>query len=148
MTNEQILEKQVEALEKLLQLRAAVIEELESKVVKLQGEVAALSPTTYGGGPGWYNPQPYYYPHVGGWGITGGTGAGGVSVTSGGLTTVSTSNTCPDGSLHSHPTHGGTCTKCGQYVISITGISGSQQQSVSLVAQPQDDVLTLSNAAK
>jgi hypothetical protein len=42
MTTEQVLEKQVEALEKLLQLKQAVIDELEAKVQRLQ------------------NPYPYY----------------------------------------------------------------------------------------
>jgi len=36
MTNEQILEKQVEALEKLLQLKEAVIQELEAKIARMQ----------------------------------------------------------------------------------------------------------------
>jgi hypothetical protein len=52
MTNEQILEQQVEALEKLLQLKQAIIEELESKVQKQQNNNQ----------PQW---QPYYpwYPN-------------------------------------------------------------------------------------
>ena len=37
MTNEQILEQQVEALEKLLKLKQAIIEEQELKINKLQG---------------------------------------------------------------------------------------------------------------
>lgn len=36
MTNEQILEQQVEALEKLLKLKQAVVEELEAKVSRLE----------------------------------------------------------------------------------------------------------------
>ena len=44
LTNEQILEQQIEALEKLLQLKTAVIEELEAKVQKLQN----LHPTLGG----------------------------------------------------------------------------------------------------
>jgi hypothetical protein len=38
MTNEEILEKQVEALEKLLQLKQAIVEELEAKVSRLEIE--------------------------------------------------------------------------------------------------------------
>lgn len=37
MTNEEILEQQVEALEKLLKLKQAIIEEQEAKIQKLQG---------------------------------------------------------------------------------------------------------------
>lgn len=36
MTNEQLLEKQIEMLEKLLQLKEAVIEELENKIARIQ----------------------------------------------------------------------------------------------------------------
>jgi hypothetical protein len=50
MTNEEILEQQVEALEKLLQLRTAIVGELEAKVAKLQAE-------KYNNlGPGYYSP--------------------------------------------------------------------------------------------
>ena len=62
MTNEQILEQQVEALEKLLQLRSAIIEELEAKVAKLQAQ------TIYPGMSTPYTVQPYPYyatPYVG-----------------------------------------------------------------------------------
>jgi hypothetical protein len=38
MTNEEILAQQVEALEKLLQLKQAVIDELESKISKMEME--------------------------------------------------------------------------------------------------------------
>ena len=38
MTNEEILEKQVQALEKLLQLKQAIVEELEAKVCRLEIE--------------------------------------------------------------------------------------------------------------
>lgn len=41
--SEELLEKQVEMLEKLLQLKGAVIEELEAKVNKLEMEKAAAS---------------------------------------------------------------------------------------------------------
>ena len=40
MTNEEILERQVEALEKLMQLKQAVIDELEIKVAKLQPQLS------------------------------------------------------------------------------------------------------------
>lgn len=46
MTNEEILEKQVEALEKLLQIKEAIIKEHESKISQLEMERL-------------YNPQPF-----------------------------------------------------------------------------------------
>lgn len=101
MTNEEILEKQVEALEKLLQLRAAIIEELEAKNAKLNSDLSNARLQW----PGvvttpWISPAPMpTYP----WGGTG---------------TIVISNTCPDGLPHQYPsTWGGTnlpsCTKCG-----------------------------------
>ena len=41
MTNEEILEKQVEALEKLLQIKQAIIEELEAKVLSFKEVIIA-----------------------------------------------------------------------------------------------------------
>jgi hypothetical protein len=109
MTNEQILEQQVEALEKLLQLKQAVIEELESKVQKLQ-----YPPLPYsGGGAGvinlpsvWTVPPmctdglPHQYPSM--WGGTSqpsctkcgqypsifNSGAGVITTTSGGASGI------------------------------------------------------------
>jgi hypothetical protein len=89
MTNEQILEKQVEALEKLLQLKEAVITELEAKVSRLQ------------------------YPY----GSLGGIGGPAVSIPS--VWTVPQNTwQCTDGQPHTYPNPwGGTtsphCTKCG-----------------------------------
>lgn len=39
MTNEQLLEQQVEALEKLLKLKQAIVEELERKIDRLEGSI-------------------------------------------------------------------------------------------------------------
>ena len=114
MTNEEILEKQVEALEKLLQLRSAVIEELEAKVINLQNEIAAKNHSLqwpgqinapYIGAPG----VPFMPNHLGGGSII-----------------ISNSSTCPDGTPHQYPSMwGGTsmppCSKCGAYQNGIGG---------------------------
>jgi hypothetical protein len=51
MTNEEILNQQVEALEKLLKLKQAIVEELEDRVAKLENEKNHYVP---------YNPNPLY----------------------------------------------------------------------------------------
>ena len=129
MNNEEILEKQVEALEKLLQLRQAVIEELESKVSKLESEKFAY--------PGISSPwistpftQPYHpfqpLPY-----LPGQQGSGG---------TIVVTNTCPDGSTHQYPSLwvGSTspiCMKCGHPMNGSSGniTLGSQQNITSCV---------------
>jgi hypothetical protein len=135
MTKEEILEQQVEALEKLLQLRKAVIDELEDKVRKLEG-------AQY---PGWIG-APIVQPFIGG-GILGGLGGGGQ---------ITITNTCPDGTPHQYPNvwngigspH---CSKCGAAQYGSAG--GVTVQTTGYVA-PADDsnnlgtVLTLQNAAK
>ena len=55
MTNEEILEKQVDALEKLLQLKQAVINELEKKLETSQHQ--QLNQPFY---PHTFTPQPYW----------------------------------------------------------------------------------------
>jgi len=110
MTNEQILEHQVEALEKLLKLKQAVVEELEAKVARLQYPYL-------GGG---ISPQPYIQP-IGG-GLQGGAGGYGNSGT------IIICN-------HEYPSMwGGTgtppCIKCGQPFsnagsVTVTGYTTS-----------------------
>jgi hypothetical protein len=139
MTNEQILEKQVEALEKLLQLRSAIIEELETKVASLKQEIA--SKYVYPGvtiTP--YNP-PITYPQYGG---------GGGSLTLGPLT-------CPDGTPHQYPSMwGGTtppaCSKCGLYpdyssgITTISTTSGMGMGSAGNTIIPNAAPFTLNGA--
>jgi hypothetical protein len=126
MTNEDILEKQVEALEKLLQLRSAIIEELEAKLSKLENDIARANTLPYVPGvsipwvgpPQWMPQQPF----IG--------GAGGSSIT--------ISSTCPDGSSHQFPQYGLSagsqcCSKCGQYNLSGNGtvtVGGSGMTSI------------------
>jgi len=127
MNEKEILEQQVEALEKLLQLRSAIIQELEANVSKLQAEKASYP---YGGVnvPGWITtpyiqplqPMPYV-PWQGG----GGGGSGTITITS----------TCPDGTPHEYPSMwGGTssppCNKCGQTGLNLSGISATCQSNL------------------
>jgi hypothetical protein len=154
MTKEEILEQQVEALEKLLQLKGAVIQELESKVSRLEAERLVY--------PGIVNVP--YQPFIGG---------GSLQV----------QYPCTDGLGHNYPQNwGGTshpaCTKCGQVPysngsgwISISGSQavagaggtsgvatsgyiapavgqGSTQQTDWTNAAQNTNVLTLSNVAK
>ena len=123
MTNEQILEKQVEALEKLLQLRSAIIEELEIKVASLQNEVARQNlnpfPMTITTTP-WIG-QPY--------------GVGGGVITS--------PNTCPDGTPHNyaHPHSNGIntyCIKCGCSNLITGGNIGVATTGYIAPASPND----------
>jgi hypothetical protein len=70
MTNEQILDQQVEALEKLLELKSEVIQEMRNKIDRLNMELAAEKMKQqyhqplggwYPGpvvGPGLYDPSP------------------------------------------------------------------------------------------
>jgi len=132
MTNEQILEKQVEALEKLLQLRSAIIEELETKVTNLQQEIATKNAqiiwpsvtTPWTSVPGVtvpYNP-PTIYPYSGG--------------NSGSI--VIGPSFCPDGTPHQYPSMwGGTnppaCSKCGNYrSAGLSGILGTLTGSAQI----------------
>ena len=114
MTNEEILGQQVEALEKLLQLKEAVIQELESKVNKLELEKVQAP----------YN-QPHYIPWVGQPHWQGGS--------AGSTITINTHN-CPDGTPHQYPsgwgtTHHGTthpaCVKCGFMPGNFTTVATS-----------------------
>ena len=122
MTNEQILEQQVEALEKLLQLRSAIIEDLEHKVSNLQQELANKSltwPNTINVPSVPWNPAPW---------IGGGGG------------TITISNTCPDGTPHQYPTMwGGTgpisCQKCGAMISSNIGITSTTLTTAGLAGQ-------------
>lgn len=108
MTDKEILEQQVEALEKLLKLRQAVIEELENKVAKLETEK-----TVY---PQW---QPYISPPQ-----------------TTGLSTPCPSDptgihSYPTGWLGVNTQ----CTKCGKYAVSstITITNSTQQNSLGNV---------------
>src|ERR1035437_2723159 len=127
MTNEEILEKQVEALEKLLQLRSAIIEELESKVSSLRIELARQQNAGWSPGTGINTPwiAQQYDP--------GGSG-----------TTITLSNLCPNGSQHQYPTTwGGTnppsCSKCGAQMPSWTyggSITTTATTSGALTSNP------------
>ena len=105
MTNEQALEQQVEVLEKLLQLKQALIEELEAKVQRIQVAQIPSYPITVP------YMQPYVQPYVGG---------------TGGITIAGTSF-CPDGTPHQYPNSWSSnsgqpcCTKCGQVIYSLAG---------------------------
>lgn len=57
MTNEQILEQQVDALEKLLKLKQAVIEELETKISRLQNQTIPNLNVPYYGSGQWISSQ-------------------------------------------------------------------------------------------
>jgi hypothetical protein len=102
MTNEQILEQQVEALEKLLKLRVAITQELEAKIAKLEAEAVKTMYPGYSY-PGWYMPQQIQ-PWVGG---------GSITIT----------NTCPDGSFHEYDNGSICCKKCGSGQITTTTIA-------------------------
>lgn len=151
MTNEEILEKQVEALEKLLQLRAAIIEDLEQKVADLQNQAAKQNFPGIGY-PGVIN-TPWISPPITQPWLPGQSG-----------TTVIISNTCPDGTPHQYPSMWGgigspTCTKCGG-MASLGAASGTVTSgycapvhTTGLVQalDPSDsgsNVFTLQNAAK
>jgi len=147
MTNEQILEKQVEALEKLLQLRTAIIEELEQQVSKLQAEKMTypFQPTVTNT-PWFGTPQINPNPFIG-------------APSSG---TITISNTCPDGSPHEYPNMwsgitGAHCKRCGatQGIVtsaSTTGCVITSNNAISAQIDPNatltGNVLTLLNAAK
>lgn len=99
MTNEEILEKQVEALEKLLQLKQAIIDEQDSKINKLEMEKIHSQP-----------PYPINLPYIGNPAPMPFIGGGGINF-----------DPCPIGPIHTHdyPTmwHGTTpppCSKCGK----------------------------------
>lgn len=109
MDEKQILERQVEALEKLLQLRSAIIEELEAKVSRLENQGGAHFP---GVNVPWVSSPYIGYPQS---------------------SSVIVTNTCPDGSPHQYPSlWGGTtnppCAKCGMCIGTAQGnivISGN-----------------------
>ncbi len=142
MTNEQILEQQVEALEKLLQLRKAITEELEAKISRLEAE-------RFNVGSGW-NTAPWITttPWVGSsypQGIVGGIQGGATTLTS----------ACPDGSPHHYSsgiTGVGGCSKCGQS-MTITAVTTGGAVYVPNVGIDgttvgQSNVLTLTNVVK
>ena len=140
MTKEEILEQQVEALEKLLQLRKAITEELEVKIARLENEVARnnLPPYYPGISTPWISPpiQQPVYPGLAGSG------------------TIIVSNTCPDGTPHnfSNPLMNGyssRCYKCGQGSVGTVTTTGlAQNLTVDGMAQPSGNVFTLTNVAK
>ncbi len=135
MTNEQILDQQVEALEKLLQLKQAIIDELEKKVSQLEAiQSPWANPGWVGGGPIIGQPavqSPYIQPFIGG----------------GGTTTIIVSNTCPDGTPHEFPFNlSGTsncCEKCGHYSGSITNVTLADAKANGATS----NVFTLNDAA-
>ena len=164
MTNEEILEKQVEALEKLLQLRTAIIEDLEQRVESLKMDVSRLSGQQQWSYPG-INITPHVYtpyPFSGPGSIMGGMGAAG----GGSSSSIVSVNTCPaTGQHHEYPSNWNSissqvCTRCGAQLYSNpnTAIVGAAtQQTTGLVQQVDSNsttqtiagnVFTLTNVAK
>lgn len=88
MTKEQILDEQIEALEKLLQLKSELLAAQERKIERLNQELAQEKQKT-SPFPGWFTPQPYqpiYNPPVVGPGLIFDPGQityGGVKITDG-----------------------------------------------------------------
>jgi hypothetical protein len=161
MTNEQILEKQVEALEKLLQLRSAIIEDLESKVGSLQNEIAKQN----------YQPYPYIPGNIINVPYVGQPTYQGIPMPIGGAgQTIVSCNTCPDGTPHNYPSQWGpnstvgtslTCTKCGasQHAVpawttiaqngSVTIAGGTGvHQTLQTTDHTVGNVFTLANGGK
>jgi len=140
MTNEQILEKQVEALEKLLQIKQAIIEEHEAKIGRLEAERYNI-PNGFPGipwtGPGLVQPfMPLQHP---------------INVPS-----VWTVDPCTDGGLHDYPfpwnsTSPPSCKKCGkmghQSQWTVTSGTTTTLQNNPNDADDSNNVLTLSTAA-
>jgi hypothetical protein len=177
MTNEDILEQQVEALEKLLQLKTAVIEELEAKVSRLEADKADKAAHPYPGVNTPWITQPYIQPYQ-----------PNIIYTPGQSDTITIFTACPDGTPHQYPSMwGGTnspsCAKCGQSNIISAGtttghfttspngnsnvtigtpqnitLTGAQcnlpvhtsgyAQTVDLLDPTQNNVFALQNAAK
>ena len=143
MTTEQILEKQVEALEKLLQLRAAITEELEAKISRLENEVARNNLAPYPGhiiNTPWVGP-PVMYPGIGGGSTPWNPNQSG---------TVIISNICTDGAPHEYPStwNGITfapCKKCGMGTITSVTTTGLAQ---TVDTANQNNIFTLTNVAK
>lgn len=121
MTNEEILEKQVETLEKLLQLKQAVIQELEAKVSRLQ------NPYGYGviGGSQQYYGPGGGYPYGGMGGAGGGWQGGGSSGIVSFPSVWQSTMTCTDGQPHTVGTTN-CCTKCGQQCYTSGGTATVQ----------------------
>lgn len=102
MTKEEILQEQIDAMEKLLKLKQAIIEDLEKRIDKLEH-----SP---------YNQNPFIVPN---WAPPA------VNLPS----VWTTPNTCPNGGHHEYPgMWGGTqnppCNKCGQTMPNPFGAAG------------------------
>jgi hypothetical protein len=128
MTNEEILDKQVEALEKLIQLKQAVIEELENKISKMELERLTIP-----------YPHQINIPWIGG----GVGGAGGAGYT----------NTCPDGLHHQYPSMwGGTtppsCSRCGQSQPQYGSGWTTVSSTTPIDATDPNNVVTLTTAVK
>ena len=119
MTNEEILEQQVEALEKLLQLKQAIINEQERKIEKLQNGEPNTS---------W---QPWRSPNQ--------LNPFGPLVN---LPSIQTFPPCSDGTYnHAFPQlwggiHPPTCYKCGQPAT-----------STNIISSTTSGVITVTNAA-
>lgn len=108
MTHEELLERQVEALEKLLQLKQAIIDELEGKVDKLQQQ---LNP------PSWTINTPNFQPFI--------------------STPSYPSWQCTDGNPHQYPQVWNSvlpphCSKCGAQAAGNTVWSGSTSGHITV----------------
>lgn len=152
MTNEEILEKQVEALEKLLQLRVAVIEELEAKVAKLSG---ANNYGTWQGAP-FIGGGTLQQGYTGQGQILGG-GTSGITWTTpqqGAVAgTIIGVGICTDGAMHSFPSSvlGSPCAKCGctdPDRVNITSGYISTVGSNNQAGTTSSNVVTLTQASK
>ena len=109
MTKEEILQEQIDAMEKLLKLKQAVVEELEKRVEKLENDLAMNRMF-----PGIFAPPPNQIN----------------------IPSVFTVDPCPAGGSHDYPTMwGGTtpppCNKCGKAsstnTFAVTCTDGTSQ---------------------
>lgn len=117
MDEKEILQRQVDALEKLLQIKEAIIQEQESKIQKLENEAIVAKFPQYPSFPG-VHIGPYIGPPQPPFNVPN-------SVPS-----VWTNDPCNDGGFHNYPapwygTAAPQCTKCGKM----------QHQSLTITCQ-------------
>lgn len=122
MTNEQILEKQVDALEKLLQIKEAIIQEQEARISKLERDVRPNLNVPYTV-PRYFNPNPLFPSAF--------------------------SNPCPNGQNHEYDfpwlsTSPQPCKKCGQ-VTQFTVTSGITAVNDVLATNTIPDIINNKN---
>src|ERR1019366_4813517 len=98
----------------LLQLRVAIIEELEAKIDKLEAASRMSAPNW---NPGVWTPQ--YQPTI----TTPWIGNPQPFIPGMQSGSITISNVCPDGQIHQYGTNAGPCTRCGQSLGTLTGIA-------------------------